>query len=138
VTCSVCRPICCQLLFGSETWALTNKQADWLQVVHSTCWRQVLNVHCADRHSLQQVWSECGIISFAAHLAAHRLRWLGHVLRMCNGRHPHQVLFSLEHDAGAAPQGRPTSAGKRVSTGSGGSAGSEPVSGTDMHDLEGV
>jgi hypothetical protein len=32
---------------------------------------------------------------------------MGHVLRMGEERYPYQALFSLMHDAGAAPQGRP-------------------------------
>jgi hypothetical protein len=74
------------LLFGSQTWALTEKLAKRLEVVHLDCLiclrRQILNVHRADRHSKQHLWSQCGTVSLAAHLAAHRLRWLGHVLRM--------------------------------------------------------
>jgi hypothetical protein len=42
------------LLFGSVTWAPTQKQTDRLEVVHSDCFRQVLIVCPADRNSKQQ------------------------------------------------------------------------------------
>jgi hypothetical protein len=41
------------LLFGSETWALTKQQAERLEVAHSDCLRQILNMRRADRHSKQ-------------------------------------------------------------------------------------
>ena len=76
------------LLFGSETWALTKKDADRLEVVHTDCLRQILNVRRVDRHSKKQIWAQCNTVSLADHLAAHRLRWLGHVLRMGEDRLP--------------------------------------------------
>jgi hypothetical protein len=50
-------------------------------VVHSDCLRQFPNVRVADQHSMQHLWSQCGTVGLAAHLAAHRLKWLGHMLR---------------------------------------------------------
>lgn len=122
------------LLFGSETWALTKKQANRLEVVHSDCLRQILNVRRADRHSKQHLWSQCGTVSLAAHLAAHRLRWLGHVLRMGDERYPHQVLFSLMHDAGAAPRGAPHISWEKCVT----RDLKDLQVPTNMHDLKGV
>jgi hypothetical protein len=122
------------LLFGSETWALTKKQANQLEVVHSDCLRQILNVRRIDRHSKQHLWSQCGTVSLADHLTAHRLRWLGHVLRMGEERYPHQVLFSLMHDAGAAPRGAPRISWEKCVTQD---LQSLQVP-TNMHDLKGV
>ena len=95
------------LPFGGETWALKQSQADRLEVVHSDCLRHILHVRRIDRHSKRYLWSQCGTVSLADHLTAHRLRWLGHVLRMGEERHPYQALFSLMHDAGAAPVAAP-------------------------------
>jgi hypothetical protein len=95
------------LLFGSETWALTQKNADRLEVVHNDCLRQILHVCRSDQHSNEHIRAKCGTVSLAEYLKAHRLRWLGHVLRMGEERYPHQALFSLLHDAGPAPVGGP-------------------------------
>jgi hypothetical protein len=95
------------LLFGSESWALTALQTQRLEVVHSDCLRQILNVRRTDRHSRQHLWDLCGTVSLADQLKAYRLRWLGHVLRMGEERYPYQALFSLLHDVRSAPPGRP-------------------------------
>jgi len=105
------------LLFGIETWALTKKQSNQLEVVHSDYLRQILNVRRADRHSKHHLWSQCGTVSLASHLAAHRLRWLGHVLRMGDDRYPHQVMFSLMHGCRcSAPWGTPHQLGEMCCT----------------------
>jgi hypothetical protein len=93
------------LLFGSETWALTQKLADKLEVVHSDCLRHILGVRRVDRHSKPRLWSHCDAVSLATHLTADRLPWLGHVLRMGGERYPHLALFSFMHDAWLAPVG---------------------------------
>lgn len=78
--------------------------------------------------------SQCGTVSLAAHLAAHRLWWLGHVLRMGDNRYPHQVLFSLMHDAGAAPRGAPHISWEKCVT----RDLQDLQVPTNMHDLKGV
>jgi hypothetical protein len=40
-----------------------------------------------------------GAVSLSGHLTAHRLHWLGVLLRMGDGGCPKQVLFSLLHGA---------------------------------------
>jgi hypothetical protein len=49
---------------------------------------------------------QCGTISLADHLAAARLRWLGHVVRMDEGRIPQVAQFSSLHGV-RRPAGRP-------------------------------
>jgi hypothetical protein len=73
------------LMVGSESWALTKKQANHLEVVHSHCLGQILGVRRCDRHRLTDVSARCGTVSLAEMLKAGRLRWLGHVLRMGPG-----------------------------------------------------
>jgi hypothetical protein len=82
------------LLFGSETWALTQEQSLMLERVHTSCLRSILGVKLSDRHSNAHVRSVCGIASLAAIITTNRLRWLGHVGRMEPGRLPHVALFS--------------------------------------------
>ena len=98
---------CATVSAGSEALALTQKQADRLEVVHSACLWPIVNVRRTERHNKQHLWSQCSTVSLAAHLTAHRLRWLGHVLRMGEERYPHQAMSSLMHDAGAAHPGAP-------------------------------
>jgi hypothetical protein len=95
------------LLFGSETWALTEKQIEQLERVYSGCLRQMLNVRVSDRHRLVDIRAMCGTVSLADHLAASCLRWFGHVMRMDEGRIPHVALHSTLHGVTKRPRGRP-------------------------------
>jgi hypothetical protein len=96
------------LLFGSETWALSKKQSLVLERVHTSCLRRMLGVKLSDRHTNVQIRAQCGIVSLAAILTAYRLRWLGHVGRMEQGRLPHIALFSSLHNVRKrAKRGRP-------------------------------
>ena len=83
------------LLFGCETWALTQQQLGGLERVHSSCLRQILGVRVSDRHKLVDTGrKQCGTVSLADHISAARLRWFGHIVRMEHGRIPHIALFS--------------------------------------------
>jgi hypothetical protein len=95
------------LLFASETWALTQKQTERLECVHSSCLRQLLHVCLSDRHRLVDIRKQCGTVSLADHLRAARLRWLGHVVRMDEGRIPKVALLSSLHGVAKRPRGRP-------------------------------
>lgn len=102
--------------------------------MHSDCLQHILDVRRIDRHSKQYLWSRCGTISLTDHLTAHRLLWLGHVLRMGEERYPYQALFSLLHDAGAAPRGAPPVSWEKCVT-----KDLESLElPTNMHDLKGV
>ena len=81
------------LLFGSEYWSMTDAQVTQLERVHSRCMRRLLGVRLSDRHSLSWLREQCGLASIAEHLMANRMRWLGHVLRMDEGRLPHVALL---------------------------------------------
>ena len=91
------------LLFGSESWALKATDAQSLERVHTQFLRQILNVRCVDRHRVEQIQARCGTVSLSNHLMAHRLRWLGHVLRMGDERCLKQVLLSVLHGVKARP-----------------------------------
>ena len=92
-------------LYGAETWNSTLKQEKALERVHSSCLRTILGVTKLDRHSIQHVRKACKIKSLEAMITAARLRWLGHVSRMDDGRYPKAVLFGEMH--GQAVRGRP-------------------------------
>ena len=94
------------LLFGCETWALTQQQLDTLERVHSSCLRQILGVRVSDRHKLVELRKQCGTVSLADHISAARLRWFGHIVRMEHGRIPHIALFSTIPEK-SRPVGKP-------------------------------
>ena len=65
-----------------------------LERVHSSCLRSILGVRLSDRHTNEHIRKSCGVATLSAYITANRLRWLGHVGRMEEGRLPHIALFS--------------------------------------------
>ena len=95
------------LLFGSECWSLTKVQSQKLERVHSSCLGSILGVRLSDRHTNEHIRKSCGVATLSAYITANRLRWLGHVGRMEEGRLPHIALFSSLHGDMTRPVGRP-------------------------------
>ena len=96
------------LLFGSETWALSQAQLLVLERVHTSCLRSILGVKLSDRHSNAHVRAKCRSTTLATIISTNRLRWLGHVGRMEHGRLPHVALFSSLYGVKKRPSaGRP-------------------------------
>ena len=74
------------LLYGSESWALTQRLRDKLRSFHRRCVRSMCRVnmwHVQEYHiTAQALEQRLGISSFETYLVRRRLRWLGHV-RSC-------------------------------------------------------
>ena len=74
------------LLYGSESWALTQRLRDKLRSFHRRCVRSMCRVnmwHVQEYHiTAQALEQRLGISSFETYLVRRRLRWLGHVRRM--------------------------------------------------------
>jgi hypothetical protein len=94
------------LLFGAETWAVTQQQQRSLQSVHNGFLRQLIHVRLIDHVPLTYIYESCRTVCLSQHLAACRLRWVGHVLRMKAGRLPHVALHSSLSGL-RPPRGRP-------------------------------
>ena len=95
------------LLYGSETWATKRDTTRKLEVFHNRCLRGILGVTAAqqkaERISSIQVAKLFGMEeSLEDMIIARRLRRLGHIARMDDGRIPKKMLF------GWLPQHRPT------------------------------
>ena len=82
-------------------------QSQKLERVHSSCLRSILGVRLSDRHTNEHIRESCGVATLSAYITANRLRWLGHVGRMEEGRLPHIALFSSLHGDMTRPVGRP-------------------------------
>ncbi|KER22936.1 hypothetical protein T265_09067 [Opisthorchis viverrini] len=76
------------LLHGCETWPLRVEDVRRLQVFDHRCLRSV-----------------AGCTSIRENIQHHRLRWLGHVLRMPKHRLPRRVLFYLPPSGWRQPRG---------------------------------
>ena len=94
------------LLYSSETLALYSRQEHRLNTFHLRCLRRILGISWQDHVPNKQVLEQAGIQSVLAILSQKRLRWLGHVRRMQDGRIPKDILYG-ELATGSRPAKRP-------------------------------
>ena len=95
------------LLYGSESWTLYTRQERRLNTSHLRCLRRILCISWQDHISNTEVLAKAGPLSIYVLLTKRRLRWLGHVTRMHDGRLPKDILYG-ELATGSRPTGRPT------------------------------
>ena len=75
------------LLYGSESWTLYSRQERRLNTFHMRNLRRILDIKWQDRKTNEEVLNRAQMPSLYT-LQQHRLRWLGHVHRMADGRIP--------------------------------------------------
>ncbi|XP_038066715.1 uncharacterized protein LOC119736778 [Patiria miniata] len=81
------------LLYGSESWALYSRQEKRLNTFHLRNLRRILGIKWSDHVTNTEVLAQAGIQSLVTLLQQRRLRWLGHVYRMPEGRIPKVLLY---------------------------------------------
>jgi len=83
------------LLYGSEMWARYSKQEGKLNSFHMRCLRRILSIQWSDKVPNAQVLERAGLsIMFTLlMIRQRRLRWLGRVRRMENGRIPKDIFY---------------------------------------------
>ena len=94
------------LLYGSESWTLYSRQERRLNSFHLRNLRRMLNITWSDRVTNTDVLLRTGLPSMHTLLQQRRIRWLGHVRRMEDGRIPKDLLYG-ELAAGSRALGRP-------------------------------
>ena len=81
------------LMYGSETWTTYARQEKRLNSFHPRSIRRILGISWQDRVSNTEVLSRANLASMFTLLRQRRLRWLGHVYRMEDGRIPKDILY---------------------------------------------
>ena len=94
------------LLYGSESWTTYARQESRLESFHIRCLRRILGITWQDRVTNTAVLEKADSLSMHLMLCQRRLRWLGHVHRMDDGRIPKDVMYG-ELASGRRPTGRP-------------------------------
>ncbi len=94
------------LLYGSETWTTYIWQERRLNSFHLRCLRRILGITWQDRVPNTEVLDQAKTFRLHALLSQRRLRWLGHVCRMQDGRIPKDIMYG-ELASGTRPTGRP-------------------------------
>ena len=92
------------LLYGSETWTLT--QADWkrLDSFHTRCQRRILHTRWYDFVSNNEVLRRIGLLAASSIVRKRRLRLFGHVARLTENVPANQILRTCcEAQDGAWP-----------------------------------
>ena len=94
------------LLYGSEAWTTYARQERRLNTFQMRILRRILGISWQDKVPNTEVLSRAGLPSMYTLLRQRRLRWLGHVHRMPEGRIPTDLLFG-ELASGKRSTGRP-------------------------------
>lgn len=94
------------LLYSSETWTAYARHEDRLNVFHLRSLRTILGISWQDKKTNFEVLSLAGLPTMYTLLRQRRLRWLGHVHRMDDGRIPKDLLYG-ELKLGVRGKGRP-------------------------------
>ena len=94
------------LLYGSETWTLYSRHEKRLNTFHMRNLRWILGVKWSDHVTNNDILKRADTPSIYTLLRQRRLRWLGHVHRMQDGRIPKDILYG-QLETGKRVQGRP-------------------------------
>ena len=94
------------LLYGSETWTTYSRQEKRLNSFHLRSLRRILGISWQDKVTNTEVLSRADLPTMYTLLRQRRLRWLGHVHRMEDGRIPKDILYG-ELATGKRNTGRP-------------------------------
>ena len=94
------------LLYGSETWTTYAGQERRLNTFHLRSIRRILGISWQDKVANADVLSRACLPTMYTLLRQRRLRWLGHVRRMEDGRIPKDILYG-ELTLGRRTTGRP-------------------------------
>ena len=89
--CQAC--VLSSLLYGSESCTTYVRQENRLESFHIRCLRRILGVKWQDRVTNTALIEKTNSLSMHLMLCQRRLRWLGHVHRMDDGRIPKDIMY---------------------------------------------
>ena len=94
------------LLYGSEAWTTYSKQERKLNSFHLRGLRGILGISWKDKLPNTEVMDRADLPTIYTLLRQRRMRWIGHVRHMKDGRIPKDILYG-ELAFGKRPRGRP-------------------------------
>ena len=80
------------LLYGSETWAVTQQDLKRLHVFQMNCLRDIIGVTLWNKRRNEDIMAEVGEIPVEDQVKLRRLQWFGHLQRMPAHQPQRQVL----------------------------------------------
>ena len=81
------------LLYGSETWRMTEKTMSKLQTFINRCLRRILGIYWPATISNANLWETTGQAPVRQELTSRKWTWIGHTLRRPNHCVPRQALL---------------------------------------------
>ena len=81
------------LLYSGDTWVVLKQHISCLADFQMKCLRCICGISLRDHVPNVDLLNRCNTLSMESQLQGKRLRWLGHVFRMPNGRLPKKLLF---------------------------------------------
>ena len=93
------------LLYGAETWAVTQQELRKLHAFQMKCLREIVGVTLWDRRRNVDILEETGELPVEEQLRHKRLQWFGHLQRMPENRPQRQVLRCRPHGRKRKPGG---------------------------------
>ncbi|PFX25769.1 hypothetical protein AWC38_SpisGene9604 [Stylophora pistillata] len=70
------------LLYGSETWKMTNGDDKAVNVFHNRCLRRILRIQWQDNVSAKELLERAGMKPLSAEVMSRRWKMIGHILRI--------------------------------------------------------
>ena len=100
------------LLYGSESWRMTEADLTKLCSFHTTCLRRILRILWPEKISNGDLLRRCGLEDMGNIITRRRWRWIGHVLR----REPQSIARTALHwtPDGKRKRGRPRTTWRRT------------------------
>ena len=99
------------LLYGSETWRMTEKTVSKLQTFINRCLRRILQIYWPDTISNASLWETTGQLPVKEQIKKRKWTWIGHTLRRSNTCIARQALGW--NPQGSRRRGRPRNTWKR-------------------------
>ena len=81
------------ILYASETWTLYKHQLKLIEGFHQRCLRQILHIKWQSHVSDTEVLGKAGLPSIQSMVMKSCLQWVGHIVRMDDGRLPRQLFY---------------------------------------------
>ena len=95
------------LLYGSESWTLTEAEEDKLESVQMRMLRSIMRISLKDHKTNIEIREQAGVASIGYLIRWGRLNWYAKVMRMLEERWPRQVLCGYLMEGNGRQRGRP-------------------------------
>lgn len=95
------------LLYGSESWTLTEAEEDKLESVQMRMLRSIMRISLKDHKTNSEIREQAGVASIGYLIRWGRLNWYANVMRMLEERWPSQVLCGYLVEGNGRQRGRP-------------------------------